>query len=318
MQKWYAPLVTLRTGNAFNRLSIAALFVTLAWILASALLMAPTSLAAQQSVDTEKKLKNRSLQWSPPALDSPVHSLASSPPCELARVLEHAAGRESEQVTNLQNFTAQEKIEYRSSDVQNVVQDLGSESFDYIVVFQQSPGGLVFQEKRNPRHGSSLSGVATQDMGLPEMVLIFLPNMQGDYEMSCEGAVEWGGQRTWVVRFQQRKDKPSRTYSFRVDNVVYPARLKGRAWIATDTGEVVHLETGLMEAVPAVRVQHSYLSIDYVPVQFQTQPVRIWLPQLVDGYWDFGDHRTIVYHTFTNFMLFSVQTDQKIEKPKQP
>lgn len=288
----------------------------LAWMLASALFMTPASLAAQQSGDMEKKLKNRSLSWSPPALDSPVRSRALSPPCDLAKVLEQAAERESEQVTNLQNFIAQEKIEYRAFDRKGVILDSGSEMFDYIVVFQKSPGGMVFEEKRNPRHGSSSSAAATQDMGLPEMVLIFLPNMQEDYEMSCEGAAEWGGQLTRVVRFQQRKDKPSRTYSFRVDNVVYPARLKGRAWIASDSGDVVHMETGLMEGIPMVRVHDSYLSIDYAPVQFQAQPVKIWLPKVVDGFWDFGDHRTIVYHTFTNFMLFSVQTDQKIEKPK--
>jgi hypothetical protein len=241
-----------------------------------------------------------------------------SPPCDLSKVLGQAAARESEQVANLQNFTAQEKIEYKTSDVENIVRDGGSESFDYIVVFQQSPGGLVFEEKRNPTHGSSLSTAAPQDMGLPEMVLIFLPNMQSDYEMNCEGAVQWGGQHTWVIRFQQRKDKPSRSYSFRINNVVYPVGLKGRAWIASDSGDVVHMETGLMEGVPAARVRNSYLSIDYAPVQFQAHPVKIWLPKLVDSFHDFGDHRTIIFHTFTDFLLFSVQTDQKIEKPKQP
>jgi VWFA-related protein len=280
--------------------------------------MIPPPLAAPPSGDSEKKLKNQNLRWNPPALDSAVSALASSTPCDVAKVLEQAAERESEQVTILQNFTAEEKIEHRTSDVQNFVQDSGSETFDYIVVFQQSPGGLVFQEKRNPRHGSRLSVVATQDIGLPEMVLIFLPNMQDDYEMSCEGAVEWDRQLAWLVRFQQRRDKPSRTYSFRVNGAVYPVGLKGRAWIASDSGQVVHMETGLMEGVPAVGVHHSYLSIDYAPVQFQTQPVRIWLPKFVDGFWDFGDHRTIVFHTFTNFMLFSVQTEQKIDKPKQP
>ncbi len=268
--------------------------------------------------DSEKKARNLTLRWNPPALDSAVGAVASSTPCDLARVLQQAAERESEQVTILQDFTAEEKIEYRTSDVQNFVQDSGSQSFDYIVVFQQSPGGLVFQEKRNPRHGSGLSGVSTQDIGLPEMVLIFLPNIQDDYEMSCEGAVERDGQLAWLVRFQQRRDKPSRTYSFRVGRAVYPARLKGRAWIAADSGQVVHMETGLMDGVPGVGVHHSYLSIDYAPVQFQTQPVRIWLPKFVGGFWDYGDHRTVVYHTFSNFMLFSVQTDQKIGKPKQP
>ena len=42
------------------------------------------------------------------------------------------------------------------------------------------------------------------------------------------------------------------------------------------------------------------------------------LPQTVDAYCDFEDHRTIVYHTFTDFMLFSVDTGQTLEKPKNP
>ncbi|MGB6962794.1 MAG: hypothetical protein WA829_11990 [Candidatus Acidiferrum sp.] len=307
-----------KTSAGSVGMPVTAWCAILAWMLVSVPLIMPATHSAQQSGDSEKKLKNRNLSWSPPALDSPVRSLVSSPPCELSKVLEQAAERESEQVINLQNFTAQERVQYQTFDRIGSMVDLGSETFDYIVVFEPSSGGLLFQEKRNPTHGSSLSAAASQDMGLPEMVLIFLPNMQADYEMTCEGAAKWDGQLSWVIQFQQRKDRPSRTYSFRVDNVVYPVGLKGRAWISSDTGEVVHLETALMEAVPVVRLQHSYLSIDYAPVQFKTQPVKIWLPQLVDGFWDFGDHRTIVYHTFTNFLLFSVQTDQTIAKPKQP
>ena len=173
-------------------------------------------MAAQQSDHPDKKSKDRTLSWDPPALDSHIRTLASSPPCELAKLLDQAAASESEQVTNLQSFLAQERIQYQTFDRQWFIHDMGSETFDYIVLFEKSPGGLLFQEKRNPTHGSSLNAAATQDVGLPEMVLIFLPNMQDDYEMQCEGEVEWGGQLTWVVHFQQRKDKPSRTYSFRV------------------------------------------------------------------------------------------------------
>lgn len=308
-----------KTCRGLARASAELLCAVLACHLASAaFLMAPLSVAARQSGDPQKRLKNRKLHWSPPAIDSPIPALDSAPPCVLASVLGQAALSVNELVTNLQNFTAQEKIEYQTSDRDAIVLDLGSASFDYIVNFEKSPGGLVLQEIRNPKRGSSLSAAAMQDTGVPEIVLIFLPNMRADYEMSCEGAVEWEHQLTWVVHFQQRKDKPSRTYSFRVHKIVYPVGLKGRAWIDANSGEVVHMETGLMEEVPAVGVHQAYLSINYAPVQFQTPPVRIWLPQSVDGFCDFGDHRTIVYHTFSNFMQFSVRTEQKIEKPKHP
>lgn len=229
-----------------------------------------------------------------------------------------AGARATEMIDNLQNFAAQEKIAYQTSDREAFVQYAGSETFDYLVIFQPSAAGLVIQESRNPRYGSSLTPAANQDMGLPELILIFLPKMQEDYEMKCEGSTEWQGQPAAVVYFQQRQDKPSRTFSLLVNKAVYPVGLKGRAWIASDSGVVMHMETGLIKEVPPARLKRWYLSIDYAPVQFQTRPVKIWLPEIVDGYGDFADRRSIVYHTFSDFVLFSVDVDQKIGKPKSP
>lgn len=232
--------------------------------------------------------------------------------------MRQAGERASEMLGNLQRFAAQEEVQYQISDRQYALRDFGSETFEYVVSFGPPEKGLVVEEYRNPIHGSSLTSVTTQDTGLPEMSLIFLPEMQEDYELSCDGASAWQGRSVWVLRFQQRRDRPSRMFSFKANGKVYPAKLKGRAWISADSGEVVHLETGLIEEIPAVHVHRWYLSIDYAPVQFQTRPVSIWLPQSAEGYCDFGEHRTIIYHTFSNFLLFSVQTGQKVEKFRAP
>jgi hypothetical protein len=218
---------------------------------------------------------------------------------------------------NLQSFTAQEDVEYESQYHSGIVQDSRKGTFNYIVTFQQSPAGTSMQENRQPMHGSHSIGDSTEDVGLPEMVLMFLPEIQTDYEMTCEATVDWNGRRANVVHFASRKDKTSRTLSFRSKGgKQYPARIKGRAWIAADSGEVVHFEAALMGEVPQVTVHEWYIVIDYAPVQFQSQNVRMLLPQSVDAYCDFGDHRTISYHTFTNFLLFSVQTGQSIDNPK--
>ena len=270
----------------------------------------------------ERKPKNKVLLWDPPNVDRPLHSHNSPAACVLSVVVEQAGARADELVANLENFTAQEKIEYQlRSGVTHVLQG-SSGNFDYTVVFGQRPEGLAVQESRTLERGTRAFPFSIQDVGLPEMALIFLPEFQGDYEMKCEGAADWNGQPTWVVHFQQRNDRPSHTASFRVKGVDYPAKLKGRAWIfqdtSTDSGEVLHLETSLMEAIPAANVRQMYLSVDYAPVQFRTQNTRVWLPQAADAYGDFGDHYTIAYHTFTNFQLFSVRTDQIIEKPREP
>jgi VWFA-related protein len=283
---------------------------------------APQDQVAPETRAAERKPKSKVLLWDPHNVDGSLRSHSSPTPCPLAEVLEQAGTRANELVTNLQNFTAQERIEYQlRSSVAHVLQG-GTGNFDYTVVFGQHPEGLAVQESRSLKPGTRAFPFSVQDVGLPEMALIFLPEFQGDYEMKCEGAAEWNGQLTWVVHFQQRKDRPSHTASFRVKGVDYPAKLKGRAWISqatsADSGEALHLETSLMEAIPAANVRQIYLSVDYAPVQFRTQNTRVWLPQDVDAYGDFGDHFTIAYHTFTNFLLFSVQTDQIIEKPREP
>jgi hypothetical protein len=304
--------------NLPGQSGLAALRAVLVCLLSCACLLTPASLPAQKTRDTEKKPKSRNLSWNPPSLDSPIHALASTPPCSLPEVLERAGKRATEMVSNLQNFTAQEEIRYQTTDRLFNLQDFGSEVFEYVVAFGPPEMGLIVEEHRNPIRGSSLTAAATQDTGLPEMALLFLPDMQEDYEMACEGAAQWESSPAWVVRFQQRRDRPRRMFSFRVGASVYPASLKGRAWIASDSGEVVHLETGISDEIPAVKVRRWYLTIDYSPVQFQSRPVSFWLPQSADGYCDFGDHRTIVYHTFSNFMLYSVETGQKTVKPRVP
>jgi VWFA-related protein len=282
----------------------------------------PAAPPARKAKDTEKKENSKLLFWYPPDVDAPLRSRIASAPCNLSKVLEQAGARADQLVTNLQNFTAEENIEYRVLGSMGLVLDGGKGTFDYTVDFEQSHGGLEVRESRMPERGSRDFPASSQDVGLPDMALIFLPNFQKDYEMNCEGAAEWNGETAWVVHFQQRKDRPSHTASFSVRGVAYPAELKGRAWIAqdssVDSGEVLHLETSLMKAIPAANVRQMYLSIDYAPVQFRTENARVWLPQAVAAYDDFGDHRAMIHHSFTNFLLFSVRTDQSVEKPKAP
>lgn len=289
-----------------------------AWTLASALPITAGSLGAQQPHDAEKKPKYRMLHWSPPNVDASLRSRILSPPCVLSDALKQAGARANELVTNLQNFTAEEEIEYETQSPTGYRQDSGAGVFDYVVVFEQGLGGVSLQESRNPARGSHLFPASTRDVGLPSLALIFLAEMQGNYEMSCEGTTEWNARPAWVVHFQQRKDKPNHAGAFHDKGVVYPANLKGRAWIATDSGEVMHLETSMMGNIPPLHIRGWYLSIDYAPVRFRTQNVSIWLPRGVDTYCEYDDYRTIAYHTFSNFMLFSVHTDQEIQKPQSP
>lgn len=299
--------------NSTNRIGSAAVRFTAAAILLSALAL----IASAQSPEGDKKLKSRSLVWNPPALDSPVAGVASSPPCDLPAVLARAGQRTTAMVNNLQNFTAQEDISYRDQDRQTFAVNFGSEVYDYVVVIEQHGDKPIVDERRHASSGTP-SDIAAESRGLPEMALLFLPTLQPDYDMKCDGQVSWEGQPSWLVRFRQRPDRPSRTFGVHTLKGAYSAPLDGRAWLAADSGEILHLEAGIMHAIPAIKMYHLYLSISYAPVRFQSRDVRVWLPHIADVYYDYGELDTVVHHIFSDFLLFSVDTDQKIASPKSP
>jgi hypothetical protein len=154
------------------------------------------------------------------------------------------------------------------------------------------------------------------DLGLPEVALMFLPEFQTNYEMSCSGAAMRNDRPTWIVNLRQRKDRPDTTASFTAkDGVVYRAPLKGRAWVAKDSGEVVHLEIALMHPIPPVNIQSWTFSINYAPVHFKTRNIDVWLPQSADVYRKSDNGRTFTSHKFTDFRLFSVDINQEPDSP---
>jgi hypothetical protein len=265
-------------------------------------------------------MKDRPMAWNPPNLDKPVPSISTTPPCALSDVLNNAAARAQEFAASVPNFTATERIQYRDfANVFNLV-DGQDGSFEYLAVF--APNGLTVQETRTPLKGTQVFRASSEGVGLPELALIFLPRYRSDFNMSCEGRVQWNGQPAWVVFFQQRPDKPNEVLAAGGANSPYRVKLKGRAWLG-DSGEVLHLEIGAIAPIPIPLVEDWWLSASYGPVQFHSPRIKMWLPQTADIYMIIHEgassiavpDRQMIYHTFANFMMFSVHTYQKISPP---
>jgi hypothetical protein len=302
--------LSMITKRYIADLTVSALLAGLAWTCIWEPLINPATLIAQQQ-PKPKKSKSIVLTWNPPQVDWRLKSLIPEPPCILPSALGKASERANTMFDNLKRFTAREEIHFETVAYQPLSQEdipLNdfAQSYDYIVSYKEATGGFVVQDSRTSRGRSLLQPAFNQDLGLTELALIFLPSMQADYEFKCEGTVKWNGEPTWVIRFQQCKDKPHRTISFRGKNGAYPASLLGRAWIATESGEIRHMETRLVDAMPEIKVRQWYFSINYSPVVFSANNVRISLPQMADVYVEFdGNRRTIANHTFTDFKLFS-------------
>ena len=271
----------------------------------------------EMSIPRKKKESAPALEWDPPRVDAPVPSISGAQPCALPYVLKQAGERAEELINHLQNFDAHEQIRFEQSDPQGMLEKSMAAKFDYLVDFGEQSGHKLHETRTLvPGTGDSdLGGLV--DVGLPAFAMIFNPALQSDYEMRCEGLSQWSNQPAWVVYFEQSKKKRPRTVSMGTAMNLYPVRLKGRAWIAADSGQIIHLETNLVDGIVVLQLRANSVSVDYAPVKFKSQNEEVWLPQSAVVYTEYFTRRTVIRHTFSDFQLFFVRTQQVIQKPNQ-
>jgi len=325
----------LTVALGFTRSRIASRFLALTFLSTGVLLVTLSAVKIPLVRSPQEKEKKASpLRWDPPQVDARVPSLSAMPPCSLPGVQKQAGQRAQVLVDHLQKFIAHDQVRYEqtgklgmaSPAITGTVQVdpgqteiSGTAKFDYVVDYGDNSGPLNFHEYRTRIAGTDDRNLsAFLDRGLPVLALIFHPALQSDYEMRCEGSAQWNNHPSWVVYFRQIKGKPPRTLKMEAPTQVYRLSLKGRAWIATDTGQVMHIETNLVDGIIAIDLQQIAISVDYALIKSQSQKIEIWLPQFVVAYTEFTKRQIIVEHTFSDFEIFSVQMQETIQRPREP
>lgn len=234
-------------------------------------------------------------------------------------LLQSAGRRVKELVDNLERFTATERIENAQMAKNGKWSRLQSRSFRYLAFISEiRPGILNVDEQRTTTGSSNATSGRIESSGLAAFALIFHPYYADDFQMACEGLGDWNGQPAWQVHFAQRPDVTPRFHSFVAGQRRYNLKIRGRAWITADNFQVARLEVDLGEPVPQVRLLTEHMSIDYQPIHFAKRNLDLWLPQSVELYLDYRGKRYRHFHHLSNFLLFSVDTDQQIKEPDQP
>lgn len=257
--------------------------------------------------------------WLPPDVDEKVPPVEPGVPCPLDEVVQNAGKRVREFISNVDRFTATESLFHESVNAWGFPAAPETRKFDYVVSIQEiRPGILNVDEYRNGSLSYEGFPGGTATLGLPTLVLIFHPYSAVNYDMTCEGLAHWNGGLAWQVHFRQRRDKPStdRAYKLGQSGPSHPVALKGRAWIAADTFQIVRLETDLVAPVPEIRLVADHTAIEYSAVHFRKRNVDMWLPRTAEVFHDWRGRRIHRRHSFSNYMLFSVDDRQRIGEPK--
>jgi len=257
--------------------------------------------------------------WLPPDIDEKVPTVEAATSCALDEVVERAGKRVEEFVKNVDRFTASESLTHESINKWGLAESPETRKFNYVASIEQyRPGFFSVTEYRSGTHGLSDPPDGVETTGMAALALIFHPNNAANFAMSCEGLGRWNGHPTWQVHFRQRADKPNtiRAYKFGQNGPAYPVALRGRAWIAADSYQIVRMEMDLVAPLPEIRLLSDHTIVDYGPVHFRKGNVDMWLPQSAELYCDWKGRRMHRRLSFSHYLLFSVDEKQKISEPK--
>jgi tetratricopeptide (TPR) repeat protein len=257
--------------------------------------------------------------WEPLSVDQERPLVADGVVCPAAQVIKEAGERVSELVDSVNRIEATEHVTHEELSTLGRPVSTEKRKFDYLISIADSDSGLLTVDE-NRQGGDGLDPFLghISMFGLADLPLIFHPSLRRDFQMTCEGLGKWEGRATWLVYFRQRPDRPERIRSYQLlDGSSYAVGLKGRAWIAADSYQIVRIEADLMRAVPQIGLGSEEDVIEYAAVPFQTKNTVLWLPSDADIYYFYNHRPYHRHHAFTDYRLFSVSTSQKIGRPAE-
>ena len=262
------------------------------------------------------------VSWIPTDVDAEKIETAPTAKCDLAQVIHSASNRVEELVQNLDRYTATEHIEHFELSPTGSKLSRETRKFNYLVEIHQvgttdldveehRTGWMPTEKIRGYPERTEFPG-KLETSGLPMLALIFHPRLQARYEFACEGLGSWQGHPAWVVHFRQRANETNSMLTYRLNNQSAPVSLRGRAWIDADTSQIVAMESDILHPVPEIHLTRDHQLIEYGPVHFRSKPLELWLPESADWYCSLKGHRYYRRHTFTNFLLYSVDDKEQL------
>jgi tetratricopeptide (TPR) repeat protein len=256
--------------------------------------------------------------WRPPDIDDVKPTLEPGVSCPSAQVLAGVGQRVEELVQDVTRFAAKEELFHKSIDGAGLSSSAETRKYDYVAAISPERGSVLIDEYHTDRspQGGDPDGIAST--GFVMLALVFHPGMQGDFNFDCEGQGRWHGQSTWLVHFRQRHDRPNHMQTYKVAGNTYRVDLKGRAWIAADSFQIVHVEADMANPVHEIQLLSEHQIVEYGPVPFAKKKTMLWLPKNVEIYFDFRKHRYYRQYNFDDYMLFDVDVSENHKRPPDP
>jgi hypothetical protein len=208
----------------------------------------------------------------------------------------------------------QEKVDVRGKVVLN-----NRESFDYLISLHWDGGGLLVDESRLPMvqaQKKAPQGSLLTTQGFAALILVFHPEFQPSYTFTIEGEEENAGRKLSRIHFLPRKGSATPSV-LSVKGRNFPIAWEGTAWVDMDLAMVTRLEAFWKEPPEEIGLETLFSEVHYAPMSFKGGKESFWLPDTAKVELKTLHQHWRNTHRFSNYRLFSVESESKIGDIKQ-
>jgi hypothetical protein len=195
------------------------------------------------------------------------------------------------------------------------------EEYRYLIVPNSGKPGSSWVEDRSDKKNRSvdlLKGIQgfTVSSGYAGSCFQFNPSHQLYADFRYLGH-ETNKQHNHVIAFAQKPE--SRDYlHFYYDitsSTVIRYLVEGFIWVTPDTNQLSRIYTSMLSMETPALLRETTADIVYQKITFGDSPREFWLPRDVQVEWKFPDRTYTTRHRYSDYHLFSVESDYNIANP---
>jgi hypothetical protein len=234
----------------------------------------------------------------------------------------NAVGRNvSDLFTNLPNISSMEAIHQEKLTRKGKTDTAQQFKYRYLMLAPDQPWGPGIDEHRADAKGNETPQLGLSDnsmltSGFVSAPLIFHPAYQKGSIFRLLGQQKVKDRNTYVIVYAQDPAKSRLAGSFQQGNITKMTYTQGIAWVDAENYQIIRLTTDLLAPLPMVKLDKETTDINFSQVQFNHPAQKFWLPEAVTVTLDWNGKLLRNQHAYSDFMVFNVDSSQKIGKPK--
>jgi len=240
----------------------------------------------------------------------PLAAVVSSPAQAPSSFPIEAQKQVVQYISQLSNLHCKETVTQEKLNPKGHVETTEHSSYDYLIMMEGSGDDFQLNESRLETKGAphkQLPMLVTN--GFSTLLLVFHPYYSNAFEFERGPDDTVDGVPAVTVHFKHIRGQRSLA-ALSLRNREFPLELKGTAWLDKTTGQVLKMESTLLDDMSDIGLRSLNVHVDYRYIQLGKNTAALTLPVLATVEVTTPKQHWRNTHKFTDYKIFGAEAEQ--------